>query len=88
MQSKEAEVRGEFCSLNVAGLTKVKIKHFRKTFENSSVVCMQETHGEDKDKGHRIRQLGSDGGVFSLFNKAARGAAILWKAPFEKLGAE
>ena len=82
------ELKAEVCSLNVAGLTKEKVLHFRKSFKNSSIVCLQETHGEEKNIKSRIASLGFDDGVFSLYNKAARGSAVLWKKPFERIGNE
>ena len=79
---------GEVSSCNVAGLTSLKIKHFKNVLKTSKIVCLQETHGRRKDDLNRTARLGFDKGIFSLYNNAARGAAVLWKSPLVQIGKE
>ena len=79
---------GEVSSCNVAGLTNLKIRHFKNVLKTSDIACLQETHGKRKDSASRVARLGFEKGVFSLFNNAARGAAVLWKSPYVQVGKE
>ena len=74
-------------SCNVAGLTKEKVNFYRRIFETLDIVCLQETHGAEKDIRSRIAKLGFDKGVFSLHTKATRGSAILWRDSVKQIGA-
>ena len=51
------EFRGKLGSCNVAGFTKEKLKLFRSNFESWDIVCLQETHGNEKDCKRRIALL-------------------------------
>ena len=86
--SGSSGMNGEISSCNVAGFTKNKIRHFKNVLKTSNIACLQETHGRSSDSTRRIRALGFDEGVFSLFTNAARGSAILWKRPYKKVGME
>ena len=79
---------GEVSSCNVAGLTNMKIRHFKNVLKTSRIACLQETHGRRKENESRVARLGFDKGIFSLYNNAARGAAVLWRSPLKQTGKE
>ena len=50
------------------------------------MVCLQETHGVEKNCKSRITQLGFQKGIFSLHTNASRGAAVLWRDSVKQIG--
>ena len=80
------EAWGKVGSCNVAGLTNEKMKLFRTTFESFEVMCLQETHGAEKNCKSRIAKLGFHEGSFSLHSKAIRGSAVLWRDSVKQIG--
>jgi len=50
------------------------------------LAFIQEVHGTAERTKHRIERLGFQGGVFSLFNSRAKGAALLWKEDLRQIG--
>ena len=77
---------GKIGSCNVAGLTKEKLKLYKTNFENFEVMCLQETHGVEKNCKSRVAKLGFHKGSFSLHSKAIRGSAVLWKESLTQIG--
>ena len=77
---------GKIGSCNVAGLTNEKMKLFKTSFESFEIMCLQETHGAEKNCKSRIAKLGFKEGSFSLHSKAIRGSAILWRDSVKQIG--
>ena len=82
----DGDMWGMIGSCNVAGLTNEKMKLFKTNFENFEVMCLQETHGTEKNCKSRIAKLGFQKGIFSLHQKAIRGSAILWRESVKQIG--
>ena len=68
-------------SCNVKSLNG-KLAHFKKILQRCEIAALQETHSVKWQETFTRIGLGFDGGVFSHFQKNARGAAILWKKPW------
>ena len=77
---------GMIGSCNVAGLTNTKMTLFRTSFEPFEIMCLQETHGAEKNCKSRIAKLGFQKGTFSLHQKAIRGSAVLWRDSVKQIG--
>jgi len=77
---------GVVTTCNVKGLADEKLQHFKQCFFHSKLSFIQEVHGTSERTKHRIERLGFQGGIFSLFNSRARGAALLWKEEFRQVG--
>ena len=77
---------GMIGSCNVNGLTNEKMKLYRTNFEPFEIMCLQETHGAERNCKSRIAKLGFHKGTFSLHSKAIRGSAILWRESVSQIG--
>ena len=82
----DGESWGFIGSCNVAGLTNDKMTLYRTNFESYEIMCLQETHGAEKNCKTRIAKLGFSKGTFSLHNKAIRGSATLWRDSVKQSG--
>jgi len=77
---------GAVITCNVKGLGDEKLQHFKQCFMQSSIAFIQEVHGTTERSKHRTERLGFKGGVYSLLNSRARGAAVLWKEGLNVIG--
>ena len=70
---------GKVASCNVHALKNTQLSHFREVFKGHNIVCLQETHGKQSSIKMMTKRLGFKNGLFSLIQKQARGAAVLWR---------
>ena len=70
---------GKIASCNVHALKNTQLNHFKEVFKGHNIVCLQETHGKVSSVKMMIKRLGFKKGLFSLIQKQARGAAVLWR---------
>ena len=55
---------GKCLTLNVAGLTDIKIAEYRQWFQGFNVVALQETHGVHGQEAFLTQRLGFNQGAF------------------------